>query len=71
LLYVGALAAHLRLAKVSWRRTILCVVTLAIFANVLQFENALFSLQDLGHRYLWPSTVPLQSASAAIRFPEV
>jgi dolichyl-diphosphooligosaccharide--protein glycosyltransferase len=71
LLYVGALAVHLRLAKVSWRRTALCVVTLAIFANVLQFESALFELEDLGHRYLWPSAAPLQNASAAIRFPEV
>jgi undecaprenyl-diphosphooligosaccharide--protein glycosyltransferase len=71
LLYAGALAVHLRLAKVSWQRTILCVVTLAVFADVVQFGSAWINLEDFGHRYLWPSAAPMQNAPPAIRFPEV
>jgi undecaprenyl-diphosphooligosaccharide--protein glycosyltransferase len=71
LLYVGALAVHLRLAAVSWRRIILCVVTLVIFANPLQFGAALGSLEDFSKRYLLPSAGHIPDAAPAIRFPEV
>jgi dolichyl-diphosphooligosaccharide--protein glycosyltransferase len=71
LAYVGALAVHLRLAKVSWRRTVLCAGTTVVFAGVLQFGDALLDLKDLSNRYLWHSAAQIQSASSTIRFPEV
>jgi len=71
LAYVGALAVHLRLAKVSWRRTVLCVATTVVFAGVLQFADALLDLKDFSNRYLWHSAAQIQSASPTIRFPEV
>jgi dolichyl-diphosphooligosaccharide--protein glycosyltransferase len=71
LAYVGALAVHLRLAKVSWRRTILCVATVVVFAGVLQFSDALYSLKDFSNRYLWKPEAPTHDASPTIRFAEV
>lgn len=69
--YVGALAVHLRLAGVTWRRTALCVVTAVVFAGPLQFGAALGSLEDFARRYLWPSTAHMPTAASAIRFPGV
>jgi undecaprenyl-diphosphooligosaccharide--protein glycosyltransferase len=71
LAYVCALAVHLRLAGVSWRRNILCVVTLLIFANPLQFGTALDNLEDFSKRYLLPSAERVPDAAPAIRFPDV
>jgi undecaprenyl-diphosphooligosaccharide---protein glycotransferase len=71
LLYVGALAVHLRLSGVSWRRTILCVATLVIFANPLQFGDALDNLAEFAMRYLLPSAGPSPHATPGLRFPEV
>jgi len=71
LAYVGALAVHLRLAKVSWRRTILCVVTAIVFAGVLQFGEALLNLKDFANRYLLPSATRIAVTNATIQFPEV
>ena len=71
LAYAGALVIHLFLAGVSWRRIILCVATLVVFANPLQFGAALVNLEDFGKRYLWPSAARLPDAASALRFPEV
>ena len=69
--YVGALAVHLRLAGVTWRRSALCVVTAIVFAGLPQFGAALGGLEDFARRYLWPSAVHMPAAASAIRFPDV
>ena len=71
LVYVGAFAVHLRLAKVPWRRTLLCVATVVVFAGVLQFADALYSLKDFSNRYLWKPDASMHDASPTIRFAEV
>ena len=71
LAYVCALVIHLGLAGVSWRRIVLCAVTLIVFANPIQLGSALGSLQDFAHRYLWPSAATTTDAASAVRFPQV
>jgi dolichyl-diphosphooligosaccharide--protein glycosyltransferase len=69
LLFVCALAVHLRLAGVSWRRLLLCVATVLVFANPVQLVAALGSLEDFARRYLGSTAAP--DVASAIRFPEV
>jgi dolichyl-diphosphooligosaccharide--protein glycosyltransferase len=71
LMYAGALAVHLYLAKVTWRRILLYVATLAVFAGVVQFKDALSNLQDFAHRYLWSSAPTLTGVASPLRFPQV
>jgi len=71
LAYVVALAAHLLLAGVSWRRMLLCVVALVIFANPAQFANVVGSLLDFVKRYLWPAAAQAPDVAAGLRFPQV
>ena len=69
--YIAALAVHLRLTRVTWRRAALCVVTAVVFAGPAQFGSALGNLEDFARRYLWPSAAHLAAAASAIRFPDV
>jgi len=71
LVYVCVLVIHLGLAGVSWRRLVLCAVTLIVFANPIQLGSALGSFQDFAHRYLWPSAETTTDAASAVRFPQV
>ena len=71
LAYVLSLVVYLRLAHVAWSRTILCALTVIVFADVLQFRYALLNLGDFAARYLWPSATLAEVASPGIRFPQV
>src|SRR5258706_2435161 len=71
LAYVGALAVHLFLIGVSWRRIRLCVVTMIIFANPIQLGSALGNLADFSQRYLWRSAGQITNTASTVRFAEV
>ncbi len=71
LAYLGALVIHLSLAGVSWRRILLCALTLIVFANPMQLGSALGNLQDFAHHYLWPSAATTTDTASAVRFPQV
>ena len=71
LVFVGALAVHLYLVGVPWRRSILCLGTVVVFANPTQFATALWSLEDFARHYLWSTSPRMPSISSGIRFPEV
>ena len=70
LVYLFALVLHLGLAGLSWRRILLCALTLVVFANPVQLGTALGSSQDFLQRYIWPSAASTIDASA-VRFPQV
>jgi undecaprenyl-diphosphooligosaccharide--protein glycosyltransferase len=70
-LYVAAMAAHLLLAGVSWRRCALCVAVLVMFANPVQLGAVLGSFEDFVHRYLLAAPAQQADVSSAIRFPAV
>jgi undecaprenyl-diphosphooligosaccharide---protein glycotransferase len=71
LAYLCALVIHLSLAGVSWRRIVLCTVTLAVFANPVPLGNVLGSAQIMVHRYLWPSAETMTNAGSAVHYPQV
>src|SRR6185503_2638760 len=71
LAYLCALIIHLGLAGVSWRRIVLCALTLIVFANLIQLGSALGSLQDFTHHYLRPSAGTITDTVSAVRFPQV
>jgi hypothetical protein len=71
LAYLCALVIHLSLAGVSWRRVVLCALTLIVFANPIQLGSALGNLQDFAHHYLWPSAASTTDTASAVRFPQV
>ena len=55
LAYVAALVVHLSFAGVSWRRVLLCAVTVIIFANPIQLGDArvicnVSAINTSGHR---------------------
>ena len=52
LVYAAALAVHLRLNGVGWRRMALCVAVLALCAGPHQLAGAAGSLADFAGRYL-------------------
>jgi len=71
LAYFCALVIHLSLAGVSWRRIVLCAVTLIVFANPIQLGGARDNLQRFGYKYLWPSAGTITNITSAVRFPQV
>jgi undecaprenyl-diphosphooligosaccharide---protein glycotransferase len=71
LAYLCALVVHLGLARVPWRRIVVCAVTMAVFANPVPLGNVLGSLQTLGQRYLSPSGGSATSPGSAVRYPQV
>lgn len=70
LAFVLALAIHLALAGVGWRRVALCVATTVLFSGLSQFGAVLGSLENFGARYLWHTAAPVPEA-ASVRFADV
>src|SRR5262245_6527545 len=70
LLYAMAMAAHLLLAGVSWRRCALGLAVLLVFSNPVHLSNVLPSIEDFVQRYLLAAP-PHTDVPVALRFPRV
>jgi dolichyl-diphosphooligosaccharide--protein glycosyltransferase len=71
LLFVAAFAGQLMLSRVGWRRGALCLVTLVVFANPLQFLGALTDLNGFLTNYLGGGVTSGPAADGGLHFPAV